>query len=365
MDPNKTLKQPDNPLASVVAAQGVKLEHLTTGVDTAFNFVQKEINELRQSSAGTVVAISKLSDQLIALTSALTTSATQNVYPAPPAPATVNHPVGIDPALAPLPDDLLREPNIPSPRVYEGDLARCCGFVTQCELVFRHNPSRFYSDDAKIAFIVSLLSGRALDWAVASFNNDALFASDYLRFISEFRLVFDHPPDGSDAATRLHTLNQGPRSVAEFAVEFRILAAKSLWDDEALRSAFRRGLNDQIKDLILRDQPSSLSELVALALKVDDRLRERRFEKSIKTTPSAPRSNRPFSPRDVPTVPSPGFTSSPPVVASSDTEPMQLGRSRLTQAVREHRMQNRLCLYCGKSGHFIQTCDIRPKDQTH
>ena len=40
---------------------------------------------------------------------------------------------------------------------------------------------------------------------------------------------------------------------------------------------------------------------------------------------------------------------------------MQLGRSRLTQAVREHRMQNKLCLYCGKSGHFIQTCDVRPK----
>ena len=361
MDPNRTVKQTDKPLASVVAAQGVKLEHLATEVDSAFNIVQKEINDLRQSSAGTVSAISKLSDQLTALTSALTT---QNVYPAPPAPAVVNVPVGVNPVLAPLPDDPRREPNIPSPRTYEGDLALCCGFITQCELVFLHNSSRFYSDDAKIAFIVSLLSGRALDWAVATFNHDARFASEYSRFISEFRLVFDHPPDGSDSAARLHSLNQGNRSVAEFAVEFRILAARSLWDDAALSSAFRRRLNDQIKDLILRDQPSSLSEHIALALKVDDRLRERRLEKSIKTTAPVSRSNRPFSPRESPVVHS-NVTSNPPVTAAHETEPMQLGRSRLTQAMREHRMQNRLCLYCGKSGHFIQTCDVRPKDQTH
>ena len=363
MDPNKTAKQANTSLASVVAAQGVRLEKLTTGVDSAFNIVQSEINELRQSSAGTVAAISKLSDQLIALTSAITTQAAHNV--APPAPGEVNPPIGIDPALAPLSDDPSREPNIPSPKTYEGDLARCCGFVTQCELVFRHNPSRFYSDDAKIAFIVSLLSGRALDWAVASFNHDALFASEYSRFISEFRLVFDHPPDGSDSATRLHSLNQGTRSVAEYAVEFRILAARSFWGDAALRSAFRRGLNEPIKDLILRDQPSSLSELIALALKVDDRLRERRLERSTRITSPAPRSNRPFTPRELPVIANSHVTSNPLVTVTNETEPMQLGRSRLTPTMREHRMQNRLCLYCGKSGHFIQACDVRPKDQTH
>ena len=363
MDPNKTTKQADNPLASVVAAQRAKLEQLTTGVDTAFNVVQSEINELRRSSAGTTAAISQLADQLSALTSAITAQATQNV--APPAPAAVHPPGEVDPAFVPLSDDPSREPNIPSPRVYEGDLARCCGFVTQCELVFRHNPSRFYSDDARIAFIVSLLTGRALDWAVASFNHDARFASDYSHFISEFRLVFDHPPDGSDSATKLHSLNQGNRSVAEYAVEFRILAARSFWGDAALKSAFRRGLNEQIKDLILRDQPSSLSELIGLALKVDDRLRERRLEKSIRVTSPTPRSNRSFSPREFPIVTNPHVTSNPLATVTHETEPMQLGRSRLTPTMREHRMQNRLCLYCGKSGHFIQTCDIRPKDPTH
>ena len=363
MDSGKPIKQAENPgvspLASVVAAQGARLERLATEVDGAFNAVQKEINELHQSSLGTVAAINKLSEQLIALTTAITTNAIPSATPVPDPPIPVYQPP-VDPAFAPLPGDAFREPNLPSPRVFEGDLSQCCGFVTQCELVFRHNPSRFYLDDAHVAFIVSLLSGRALDWAVATLNSDAGFSSDYGRFISEFRLVFDHPPDGTDSASRLHSICQGTRSVAEFAVEFRILAARSKWGDEALKSAFRRGLNDVIKDLILRDRPGSLAELISLALKVDDRLRERRIEKNSKQPPGVPKIPRLFPSRDSAACPIPPASLGAAPAPVGEHEPM-----RLTQAAREHRMQNRLCLYCGKSGHFIQACEVRPKDQAH
>ena len=148
MDQGKQVKQIENPLASVVAAQGVKLENLATGVDSAFSIVKTEINELRQSSSATIIAISKLSEQLLALTTAISSN---HANAAPPAPAPVNAPVGVDPSSVPFSEDLVREPHIPSPRVFEGDLTRCCGFVTQCELVFHHNSSRFYSDDSKIA----------------------------------------------------------------------------------------------------------------------------------------------------------------------------------------------------------------------
>ena len=365
MDLGKPKKQADNPvgtpLASVVAAQGAKLEHLTTEVDSAFHVVQKEINELRQSSLGTVAAINKLSEQLIALTTAITSNA------APPAelPRAPGYPPAVDAAFAPLPGDHIREPNLPSPRVFEGDLSQCCGFITQCELIFRHNPSRFLSDDARIAFVVSLLTGRALDWAVATLNSDVSFSSDYSRFISEFRLVFDHPPDGTDSASKLHSISQGTRSVAEFAVEFRILAARSGWGEEALKSAFRRGLSDAIKDLILRDRPRTLADLIALTLQVDDRLRERRTEKSSRTPTSFPRTPRVPQFRD-PVVP-PGTSANSGAIPSpgGDSEPMQLNRSRLTPSLRDHRMQNRLCLYCGKSGHLFNACEVRPKDHSH
>ena len=44
---------------------------------------------------------------------------------------------------------------------------------------------------------------------------------------------------------------------------------------------------------------------------------------------------------------------------------MQLGRSRLTPEIREQRMRDRLCLYCGKAGHLIRACPTRPKDPAH
>lgn len=60
--------------------------------------------------------------------------------------------------------------------------------------------------------------------------------------------AFDHPVRGRDAAQRLLCLRQGSRSVAEFAVEFRIAAAESGWNDESLWGAFISGLSDTIRD---------------------------------------------------------------------------------------------------------------------
>ena len=92
--------------------------------------------------------------------------------------------------------------------------------------------------------------------------------------------TFDHPSSGADAAGRLYSLSQGSRSVAEYTLEFCSLAADSRWDDVALRSAYRRGLSEEIKDFIVRDRPSSCNDLISLALLMDERLRERRLERA-------------------------------------------------------------------------------------
>ena len=113
--------------------------------------------------------MSKISDQLNGLTSAIATSA-PHPPPINPSSPGVDFPSGeIDTALIPLPPEVRKEPSLPVPRVYEGDLSKCRGFVAQCEFLFIHQPSRFTSDEARIALIVSLLGGRALDWAVAIF----------------------------------------------------------------------------------------------------------------------------------------------------------------------------------------------------
>ncbi|KAF7640739.1 hypothetical protein LDENG_00018860, partial [Lucifuga dentata] len=89
--------------------------------------------------------------------------------------------------------------------------------------------------------------------------------------------VFDHPVQGKDAAKRLLSLRQGSRSVAEYSIDFRVLAAESGWNEEALQGAYLQGLTEKIKDeLAARDDTNSLDSLISLSIRLDNRLRERR-----------------------------------------------------------------------------------------
>lgn len=99
----------------------------------------------------------------------------------------------------------------------------------------------------------------------------------FTTFVSEIKKVFDHPVWGRDAAKCLLSLRQGSHSVAEFSVEFRTIAEDSGWNDEALQGIFVGGLSELLKDeLVSRDDPASLDVLVSQAIKVDNRLHERR-----------------------------------------------------------------------------------------
>lgn len=55
--------------------------------------------------------------------------------------------------------------------------------------------------------------------------------------------------------------------MAEFALEFRILAAESGWNEPTLKTIFRAGLNLNIKkELACRDDKATLDSLIDLAI---------------------------------------------------------------------------------------------------
>ena len=213
---------------------------------------------------------------------------------------------------------------------------------------------------------MSSLIDQALDWAVAIVGRDPRLSTDLPHFLEEFRRVFDHPAAGADAAGPLHSIRQGGRGIVDYTLEFRTLAAESGWD--ALRSAYRGGLSEKIKDLLVRDRPNSLNDLALLAHQMDERLRERRLVQAQRSTsaarsPSARTGTNPgrsLGPTAVPTSSSAGANMNR---SGEEEEPMQLGRSRLSPETREQRFRGRLCLYCGGNGHLICSCPVRPNDQ--
>lgn len=116
----------------------------------------------------------------------------------------------------------------------------------QCSLVFEQQSYTYSSDTSKIAYVMGLLKGKALDWASAVRESQSHATVSYDYFVSEMRKVFDHPVQGRDAAKRLLSLRQGSRSVAEYSVEFRTVAAESGWNQEALQGVFLGGLSERM-----------------------------------------------------------------------------------------------------------------------
>jgi len=194
--------------------------------------------------------------------------------------------------------------------------------------------------------VLTLLTGRAALWGTAVWENQDLCCASFQALSAEMRRVFDQAVAGKDAARLLADLRQGDRSVADYSIEFRTLAAECNWNEEARWDMFLHGLADRVqKEIYILDLPQSLNGLIDLALRVDARLdrveRYTRPDRRLRGTKSRWTSE--------------GDTVGPVV----DHEPMQVERARLSREERERRRSRGLCLYCGGTGHFIHSCPVK------
>lgn len=259
-----------------------------------------------------------------------------------------------------------REPWVSPPERYEGNLGQCKTFLMQCGLVFDLQPQTYSTDKAKIAYVISLLRGEALEWASVHWRKQDQVTTSFTTFVAEMSKVFDHPVQGKDASMRLLSLRQGSRSVAEYAIEFRTLATESGWNMEAQQAVFCNGLSEILKDeLVSYPEPNDVDELIALSIRIDNRCRERRRERRRTPVTDAPSRLRGHSPAPL-HVAQPhnsvffqGTEQHDHGEVRSGEEPMQLGRNRLSPQERARRMAEYCCLYCGKPGHVVANCPTR------
>ncbi len=77
--------------------------------------------------------------------------AAHTARPAPPPPEPENQP----------------EPRLPTPEGYSGDPDFCRAFLTRCSMHFALQPRTFNREESKVAFVLTLLSGKAALWGTA------------------------------------------------------------------------------------------------------------------------------------------------------------------------------------------------------
>ncbi|KAL0195064.1 hypothetical protein M9458_008636, partial [Cirrhinus mrigala] len=267
--------------------------------------------------------LTALTEQLVQAIQGLQT-ATPPVAPPPP-------------AQLPGAQSVTASPRLAFPEKFDGTAAKCKGFFLQCTLFVNQQPNLYATDESKIAFVCSLLTGRALDWATAVWNLGQSTYPSFSTFLQKFKEVFQPSPESSEAGKQIVALRQGRRTAADYALEFRTLAAQSGWNDGPLKLHYRKGLNQDLQvELACRDEGLTLNQYIDLSIRIDNVMRSHK--------PNRPLTNVFQTQPSTPSVP----------------EPMQLGTTKLTVEERERRICNNLCLYCGQAGHIRATCPTRP-----
>ncbi|KAK7913158.1 hypothetical protein WMY93_013369 [Mugilogobius chulae] len=325
-----------DPLRAALQAQGQRLGQQEEQVSCLRE-------ELRTANQSHQEVFSQISAQMALIIDRLQRMETTPLLQGDPQPAASE----TLPAVLPSGSSHVR---LSSPERFSGESGDCRPFLSQCELHFEFQPASFPSDRAKVAYIISYLSGRARAWATAEWDRRSTVCNSLPRFLKTFNQIFQTVTPGREAAKALVTLRQGRRSVLDYALEFRTLSADSGWNQLALVDAFFNGLSETIKDhLTPLDLPTELDALIALASKIDKRLNER--ERSRSRQFSSLRVN--FKER------LPLSSSAPAMPVLESEEPMQVGRTRLSPSERQRRMDEGRCIYCGQLGHFLASCPVK------
>jgi hypothetical protein len=249
------------------------------------------------------------------------------------------------------------EPKVNSPETFDGEHpTKLRNFLTQVRLVFKLQPSRYPSDTAKVQYAVSFLRGTAFDWAQPHLEMDAppAWLEDFSLFSAEINSMFGDPDILVTAERNLRCLRQ-TGTVSSYIAQFRRHATLLDWNEKALMSQFRAGLQESIKDeLSTRERPSSLKALLEVTVNIDSRARERAIERDEAAKSSILTRKKPLSAHVTPAI-----ASSPradPVERAPSLPPFQ----RLTEEQKEYRRKNHLCMYCGDPSHVTRECPIRP-----
>ncbi len=233
------------------------------------------------------------------------------------------------------------------PAPFSGRAEECNGFLLQCSLALEMQPQLYPTERAKIAFILSLLTGRALQWAETIWTQAGNITQSLTNFTAHFRDVFGIPAGNSSAGEQLYRLQQGSMSIADYTLRFRTLAAASGWNECSLPTTFRQGLEPNLRlHLAAYDDSIGLEQFIQLASRVSNRLHSCE-EDQLGLRNSYPSLRRPEN-------------VSPP---ERFPEPMQIETTRLSPSERQRRLAQGLCLYCGASGHVISACPVRPPRQ--
>jgi hypothetical protein len=174
--------------------------------------------------------------------------------------------------------------------LFRGDRTKLRAYLIQLKLVFKLHSAKYPEGSTQVLFAATYLRDAAFSWFEPYMSDyldeeddneddtDTMFES-FSNFEAKLKQVFGVVDEERAAERQIRQLRQ-KGSAATYYSEFLQLASRLDWDDSAKASAYYMGLSDAVKDQMIPTPPTELQELIDKSIKIDNRLYERRMEKT-------------------------------------------------------------------------------------
>lgn len=277
--------------------------------------------------------------------------------------------------------DTIREPKMKEPDTFDGSNRELLvNFLTEIQVIFDVQRSKFPDDSTKILYTVGLLRGNALRAVQTHLYNPSGARPDWLSTFDKFRaylrLNFGDPDERGTARRKFKNLRQTGSASAYFTELQQLMAILRYDEDRLLLDEAMERLKTHLKTEIARvkRKPSgepfdSLSELMEFIIPLDnllyeDSIDQRKFGVTTRVTTTIPTPAIAEAPRSSSQIPS----GNQPVVqtqvrqdvTTSGNNGVYLRGQCLPPDLWRKRNEEGSCAGCGQFGHFRRNC---PADQ--
>jgi Retrotransposon gag protein len=180
-------------------------------------------------------------------------------------------------------------------------------------------------------------------WVTGTLEGKPNGVTSWKNLVSILERIYDVADRSTAAEREMAKLEQKNQPFMAFFTQFNALLNDLEWNDEAkvaaLRSKISYEMSSALIPIVNLPPKKNYSDWVTLLCRLAENLEAHSQRKHPKSTAATTRQ-----------------TQEPLLQQLPSPDPMILDAMKLTPQERIRRIQNRLCLYCGKAGHVKLTC---------